>query len=63
MSFKTLESQEKIELLDLGEDIDQAATLYISSIVKQMGNPKEMDNLHATLSTKIACTLSLRELM
>ena len=28
-----------------------------------MGNPKEVDNLQAALSAKIACTLSLRELM
>ena len=37
--------------------------LYVPSMVKQMGNPKEVDNLQAALSAKIACTLSLRELM
>ena len=61
--FQTLESQDKIEPSELGEYIDRAATLYVPSMVKQMGNPKELDNLQAALSTKIACTLSLRELM
>ena len=28
-----------------------------------MGNPKEVDNLQVALSTKISCTLLLRELM
>ena len=61
--FQTLESKEKREPLDLGEYINQATTLYVPSMVKQMGNPKEVDNLQASLSAKIACTLSLRELM
>ena len=60
--FQTLEPQEKIEPSNLGEYIDRAATLYVPSMVKQMGNPKEMDILQATLSAKIACTLSLESL-
>ena len=37
--------------------------LYVPSMVKQMENPNQVDNLQAALSAKIACTLLLRELM